>query len=270
MGQPVRLDDQWRPCVPFRVVEPCKRAIPRRQRQKIALAGPANAQRIGLRSIAMPDDAAQQCEIVIGQPVQQVGPFRIRRRARCQRRRIGRDCSAHRLPVGHRSAHIAKRGEQVCLQLAPQPRIGAFGFQIDYGFAGGPAGVHRFNRDQRAIACALNRHDRMDHPFDDQPTRGHGSRDGIDKERHVVVDDRHAQESLAGPPANAFHQQSRFPRLPHRCRCEDEACRVGYPLSAKGGAVPRKDRRLQPAGKCFGQQNGRTRGVGGHMRCSCI
>ena len=144
---------------------------------------------------------AEEQEVVVGQPVQQLGGFgRLgfvdRQTAGSDGRRDLDHSLPHRAPVGHRAANVVEHTMQVLFDGGP---VLLEGLTID---------LHRDQRQQRPPLTGLvgrtvdrsalevaGQH-RVDHQVnaDAQPAQLHGHR--VDEERHVV-----AEDTNDGPPA---------------------------------------------------------------------
>ena len=104
----------------------------------------------------------------------------------------------HPGPVLHGGADIGQGRLQGALQFAAVACVGAAGFDIDHRFALFARSFARHDLGQAAFRIPADRDDRVDQAVDRQALRGNRGGNGIDQERHVVVDQGEAHEAFTG------------------------------------------------------------------------
>jgi hypothetical protein len=158
---------------------------------------------------------AQEHEVVLRQPFQEldgIGDLLF-----LQRRRIGFELGhdlAHalenRAPVRHRQADVRERGfERSDHGVSTQRVVDAVDVHMDEAFARArPIGAQA---DDIARTISVKRKNRMSDEVDLEPLRGQFAHDGVDKKRHIVVDDlEDGGEPARGPRRRARRQDPDF------------------------------------------------------------
>ena len=150
---------------------------------------------------------AQKGEIVGRQPFEESHGFGGA--VRGQRRRIvrkGADAFAqqgqHRLPIGHRGAHIGQHLGQAGLQRGARLMANLLDLHVDHGFAGmagqGGAILAQSNHfQQRAVSTAAHIDDRVQQPVNVHAGSGDGGSSRIYQKGPILTDDGQAQAAGA-------------------------------------------------------------------------
>jgi hypothetical protein len=152
----------------------------------------------------------------------------------------------HLRPIGHGGVDIGQRRGQRGGQFAPRLGIGALGFEVDDRFAQLADRLARRQIDQRTQRIAPHRHHRVEQALDRQALGGDRGGDGIDQERHVVVDHGDAQRAL---PAHRLDRHGRIRPLAQRGGGQREARRLDQPLPGKVRLVAGQQRPGQARGQ---------------------
>ena len=160
------------------------------------------AQRGFGRTVAAIAQMRKLGHVAVEEPAQQRRAFAIG-----HRRGIGGHRRLQHRPVGHGGAHIGHGGEQRGLKRLALPGIGALDLEIDDGLAPLAGGLVGIDFAQQSIGIAAQRHHRMDDPVDRQAEARDGGSDGIDQERHVVVDDRQPHVPVACLSRDRFDRE---------------------------------------------------------------
>ena len=150
---------------------------------------------------------AQKGEIVGRQPFEESHGFGGA--VRGQRRRIVRKGAnafaqqgQHRLPIGHRGAHIGQHLGQAGLQRGARFMANLLDLHVDHGFAGvaGQGGAILAQPDhlqQRAVRITAHIDDRVQQAVDVHPGGSDGGGGGIHQEGPILTDDGQAQAAGA-------------------------------------------------------------------------
>ncbi len=204
---------------------------------------------------------AQQREIALKEPVQQCGALAI-----AEAHGFIRHHRLHLAPVGDRRAYMAKRRRDCRFQVLANQRVTALGLHIDQRRADA-LGIELF---ETFVCTARNADDGVQDTVDRQAACGDRVRDRVDKERHVVVDDRHPHQPPSVRTGTALDPNRRIPSATGGKRFEHEFGRrlpvVGVEIGDLTGQGPGDEclgQSLELGG--IGSICGRNRAVGSHV-----
>jgi len=135
-----------------------------------------------------------------------------------------------RVPVAHRQPDVVQHPAQIGRELLPAARVGAVELEVHHGLAPALVGADLRDIAEDAVLVARNAHHRVEQAIDPELVRGDRVGDGVDQERHVVVDDRHPHPALARLAAGRLDLQRQLAPLPLRRDLGEELRRLALRL----------------------------------------
>ena len=234
LAQPVRLDDQraLRARTVGSILEPLERAIVALVEQHRLAALAADAEDVAVRTVAIAGNVPELGEVAGVEPLQQRSTFGIP-----EPFGIGRHQFLHPGPVGDRGARVRQgRGDRL-FELVAMLRIDPVGLDIDHRLA--PTvfrGVLRHVLEP-PLRIALHAQYGVNEAVDRGACIGEGQRNGIDQERHVVVDDRDPHEAFGCRTADRLDREGGFVRVALHRGARGEFRRLVQGLAGEFGLV---------------------------------